>query len=86
MNKELTKLIIYPSVPGVYWKVIHTYTNLPPETGRKSNVHKTFRRCPGRLLNALCTFNLRLMYKEQLSAAGLFKYEWPFSGHQALKS
>ena len=22
----------------------------------------------------------------QLSAAGLFKYVWPFSGHQALKS
>ena len=26
---------------------------------RKLNVHKTFRRRPGRLLNALCTFNLR---------------------------
>ena len=23
------------------------------------NVHKTFRRRPGRLLNVLCTFNLR---------------------------
>ena len=23
------------------------------------NVHKTFRICPGRLLNVLCTFNLR---------------------------
>ena len=28
-------------------------------TGRKLNVHKTFRRRPGRLLNVLCTFNLR---------------------------
>ena len=28
-------------------------------TGRKLNVHKTFRRHPGRLLNVLCTFNLR---------------------------
>ena len=29
------------------------------DTGRKLNVHKTFRRRPGRLLNVLCTFNLR---------------------------
>ena len=29
------------------------------DTGLKLNVHKTFRRCPGRLLNVLCTFNLR---------------------------
>ena len=28
-------------------------------TRRKLNVHKTFRRRPGRLLNGLCTFNLR---------------------------
>ena len=28
------------------------------EKGRKLNVHKTFRRRPGRLLNVLCTFNL----------------------------
>ena len=32
---------------------------LPVDTGRKLNVHKTFRRRPGRLLNVLCTFNLR---------------------------
>ena len=31
----------------------------PVDTGRKWNVHKTLRRCPGRLLNVLCTFNLR---------------------------
>ena len=30
----------------------------PKDTGRKLNVHKTFRRRPGRLLNALCTYNL----------------------------
>ena len=29
------------------------------DTGRKLNVHKTFRRRPVRLLNVLCTFNLR---------------------------
>ena len=32
---------------------------LPVDTGRKLNVHKTFRRRPGRLLNVLCTLNLR---------------------------
>ena len=29
------------------------------DTGRKLNLHKTFRRRPRRLLNVLCTFNLR---------------------------
>ena len=29
------------------------------DTGRKLNVHKTLRRRPGRLLNVLCTLNLR---------------------------
>ena len=28
------------------------------DTARKLNVHKTFRRRPGRLLSVLCTFNL----------------------------
>ena len=32
---------------------------IPVDTGRKLNVHKTFRRRPGCLLNLLCTFNLR---------------------------
>ena len=31
----------------------------PVDTGCKLNVHKTFRRRPGRLLNVLCIFNLR---------------------------
>ena len=31
----------------------------PLDTGRNLNVHKTFRRRPGRLLNVLCSFNLR---------------------------
>ena len=30
----------------------------PVDTGRKFNVHKTFRRRPGRLFNVLCTFRL----------------------------
>ena len=32
---------------------------IPVVTGRQLNVHKTFRRRPGRLMNVLCTFNLR---------------------------
>ena len=31
----------------------------PVDTGCTLNVHKTFRRCPERLLNVLCKFNLR---------------------------
>ena len=31
----------------------------PLGTGCKLNIHKTFKRRPGRLLNVLCTFNLR---------------------------
>ena len=40
--------------------VLHLPFNIfPVDTGRKLNVHKTFRRRPGRLLNVLCTFSLR---------------------------
>ena len=38
-------------------------TTNPVDTGRNLNVHKTFRRRPGRLLNVLCTFNLRPVSK-----------------------
>ena len=49
----------------VFWIVAEEYlescqvSKIPVDTGRKLNVYKTFRRCPGRLLNVLCTFNLR---------------------------
>ena len=33
----------------------------PVDTGRKLNVHKTFRRRPGRLLSVLRPYNLRPM-------------------------
>ena len=39
-------------------KLLENAQNLV-DTGRKLNVHKTFRRRPGRHLNVLCTFNLR---------------------------
>ena len=35
------------------------YRYIPLDTGRKLNVHKTFRRRPEHLLNVLNTFNLR---------------------------
>ena len=37
-------------------------TAYPVDTGRKLNVHKTFRGRPERLLNVLCTFNLRPVF------------------------
>ena len=41
------------------YKTLITQSFNPVDTGRKLNVHKKFRRRPGRLLNVLCTFNLR---------------------------
>ena len=38
---------------------LEDFSIFPVDAGRKLNVHKTFRRRPGRLLNVLCTFNLR---------------------------
>ena len=35
----------------------------PLGTGRKLNIHKTFRRCQGRLLNTIYRFNLSLVSK-----------------------
>ena len=41
-------------------KVVYSWNGMcPVDTGRKLNVHMTFRIRSGRLLNALCTFNLR---------------------------
>ena len=35
-----------------------SFLSTPLDTGRKLNVHKTFRRRPGHLLNVLCPFSL----------------------------
>ena len=40
------------------------------DTGRKLNVHKMFRRRSGRLLNVLCSFNLRPV------STGLKTFDW----------
>ena len=42
----------------------------PVDTGRQLNLHKTFRRRPGRLLNVLCSFNLRPV------STGLKTFDW----------
>ena len=48
----------------------------PVDTGRKLNVHKTFRRRPGRLLNVLCKFNLRPVSTGQhLQKVGIWAFE-----------
>ena len=44
---------------GIFFRGFTVY---PVDTGRKLNVHKTFRKRPGRLLNVLCTFNLRPVF------------------------
>ena len=45
------------------WLEPYLKKSYPIDTGRKLNVDKTFRRRPGRLLNVLCTFNLRTVSK-----------------------
>ena len=40
---------------------------IPVDTGRKLNVHKTFIRRPGCLMDVLCTFNLRPVTRGELS-------------------
>ena len=41
-----------------YSRRTYAFTD-PLDTGRKLNVHKTFRRRPGHLLNVFCMFNIR---------------------------
>ena len=50
-------------------------STFPVDAGRKLNVHKTFRRRHGHLLNVLCTFNLRPV------SAGLYDRKQGFSSN-----
>ena len=45
------KLVLYFAVVFIYFKTVC-----------KLNVYKTFKRCPGRFLNVLCTFSLRPVF------------------------
>ena len=49
---------VYPHLKAVDLLIHSLALPTPVDTGRKLNVHKTFRRRPGRLLNVFCTFNL----------------------------
>ena len=56
---ELTSIRrVYPHLKAVDLLIHSLALPTPVDTGHKLNVHKTFRRCPGRLLNVLCTFSL----------------------------
>ena len=46
------------------------FVTFPVDTERKLNVHNAFRKCPGRLLNVLCTFNLRPVSTGSLRVKG----------------
>ena len=66
MNSKLNTKIKPNQIPTFYHILVPGYPEVPNyiigdpiDTGRKLNVHKTSRRRPGRLLNVLCTFNLR---------------------------
>ena len=46
-------------IESCYEMKLRRLCRYPVDTGRKLNVHKTFKRRPGRLPNVLCTFSLR---------------------------
>ena len=48
------------------YEQVYGLINNPVDTGRKLNVHKTFRGRPGRLLNILCMFKLRPVSTENI--------------------
>ena len=74
LAKHFTKLTTerrreyYSLVLSTLTRMISDRSSHPVDTGCKLNVHKTFRRRPGRLLNVLCTFNLRPMSTGQLKS------------------
>ena len=55
-------MINYPYVKSIcISRVISLVCKYPVDTGRKLDVHKTFRRRPAGLLNVLCTLSLRVV-------------------------
>ena len=53
---DILRIIFKNTIP--FFQIVYNKRHIPVDTGRKLNVHKTFRRRPGRLLDVLCTFNL----------------------------
>ena len=60
-NVDFRQLFASPGKKKIKKIVIKIQIHYPLDTVRKLNVHKTFRRRPKRLLNVLCTLNLRLI-------------------------
>ena len=58
-EKDSSIVYIYITTGNTLKELWRFQDFIPVDTGRKLNVHKTFRRRPGCLLNVLCTFNLR---------------------------
>ena len=60
MSTSFNNLNVLSELSGAQCRITKCdMRRFPVDTGRKLNVHKTFRRRPGRLLNVLCMFNLR---------------------------
>ena len=61
-------MMMHKAINSIAYSINNFYN--PLDTGRKLNVHKTFRRRPGRLLNVLCTFHLRPVSTGKYNPAG----------------
>ena len=59
LTTKMPIFVLFVSTGVLFDGVFSLLVSFPLDTGRKLNVHKTFRRGPGRFLNALCTLNLR---------------------------
>ena len=58
-NRFLKRLLQIGAINIIFPKYTNYRAYWPVDTGHKLNVHRTFRKRPGRLLNVLYTFNLR---------------------------
>ena len=76
-SEPASTLTIYFSCLNSYGLMLNIIsTPFPLDTGRKLNVHQTFRRRPGRLLNVLCTFNLRPVSRGFAVVIWFFTFIW----------
>ena len=63
--------------PGKFKILVGFFFNIkwyPVDIWRKLNLRKMFRRRPGRLLNVLCTFNLRPVSTSNSNVTPVLKY------------
>ena len=63
MEFVLGNFLIFCHIELPFLIYFYIFYQIPLDTRRKLNAHKTFRRGPGRILNVLCTFNVRLVSK-----------------------